>query len=113
MDISQDMIRGSVVPIILSLLRDRPMYGYEIVKEVDARTGGRLKWREGTLYPALHRLQADRLVTARWDRSTSGRSSGRKRKYYAITRKGLAELARRTEEWREFSLSVNAILLGT
>src|SRR5688572_32529780 len=66
MDFSQDLVRGSVVPVVLALLRERPMYGYEMVKHVNARTGGRLNWREGTLYPALHRLESDGLVTAQW-----------------------------------------------
>ena len=80
MEFSQDLIRGSVVPIVLSLLKDRPMYGYEIVKVVNARTGGRLEWKEGTLYPTLHRLQAARLISARWADAPSDEAPGRKRK---------------------------------
>jgi len=110
MDFSQDMVRGSIVPIVLALLNERPMYGYEIVKVVNARTGGRLEWREGTLYPTLHSLQGEGLVKASW--AEAGQSPGRLRKYYHITRKGRAELARRSEEWRQFSVAVNAILLG-
>ncbi len=112
MDFSQDMVRGSVVPIVLSLLRERPMYGYEMVKLVNARTNGRLEWKEGTLYPALHRLQAARLVSARWLNAPTPNSAGRKRKYYSITARGVRELGRRAEEWREFSLAVNAFLTG-
>jgi len=112
MDFSQDLVRGSVVPIVLSLLKDRAMYGYEIVKVVNQRTGGQLEWKEGTLYPTLHRLQADRMVSAYWADAPSKAGPGRKRKYYAITPKGLRELQRRTCEWREFSTAVNAILLG-
>ena len=112
MDFSQDLIRGSVVPIVLALLKDRPMYGYEIVKVVNARTNGRLEWKEGTLYPTLHRLQSAGLVSARWADAPPDEAPGRKRKYYAITRRGRRELARRTEEWSQFSTAVNAILLG-
>ena len=112
MDFSQDLVRGSIVPIVLALLKDRPMYGYEIVKVVNARTGGRLEWKEGTLYPTLHRLQADGLVHARWADAPEDEAPGRKRKYYSITNKGRAELARRSDEWRQFSFSVNALLLG-
>jgi len=111
MDFSQDLVRGSIVPIILALLHERPMYGYQIVKVVNARSGGRLEWKEGSLYPALHSLQANGLVTANWAEAAEG-TPGRQRKYYHITRKGRAELARRGEEWRQFSLAVNAILLG-
>lgn len=112
MDFSQDLIRGSIVPLALALLKDRPMYGYEMVKLVNARTGGRLEWKEGTLYPALHRLEAERLVTSRWRQVPAGKAAGRKRKYYSITRRGLTELARRADEWKQFSTAVNAFLVG-
>jgi DNA-binding PadR family transcriptional regulator len=112
MDFSQDLVRGSIVPIVLSLLRDRPMYGYEMVKLVNARSGGRLEWREGTLYPTLHRLEAAGLVSSRWADAPSDEAPGRQRKYYTLTRKGRTELVRRAEEWRQFSVAVNAVLAG-
>lgn len=112
MDFSQDLVRGSIVPIVLSLLRDRAMYGYEMVKLVNARSNGRLEWREGTLYPTLHRLEAGGLVSSRWADAPSDEAPGRQRKYYALTRKGRAELVRRAEEWRQFSLAVNVVLAG-
>jgi PadR family transcriptional regulator PadR len=108
MDFSQDLIRGSVVPIVLNLLNERTMYGYEMVKLVDARTGGKLQWREGTLYPALHRLEGEGLLRSKWQMASAGQ--GRKRKYYAITAKGRAELSRRVKEWEQFSLSINTML---
>jgi len=110
MNFSHDLIRGSVVPIVLSLLKDRPMYGYEMVKVVNARTGGKLEWKEGTLYPALHRLAGAGLVSAKWHAAPKNEAPGRQRKYYSITRKGRTELARRTEEWKQFSLAVNAMI---
>ncbi len=112
MDFSKDMIRGSVVPIVLVLLKEQPRYGYEIVKLVNARTNGLLEWREGTLYPTLHRLEAMRLISSRWMDAPADEAPGRRRKYYAITAKGRRELVHRTEEWRQFSTAVNAFLLG-
>jgi len=112
MDFSQDLVRGSIVPIVLSLLNERTMYGYEMVKVVNSRTGGRLEWKEGTLYPALHRLQGAGLISAKWADAPASVAPGRKRKYYTISRKGRRELARRAEEWNEFSLAVNSLLLG-
>jgi DNA-binding PadR family transcriptional regulator len=109
MEFSQDMVKGSVVPVVLALLRERRMYGYEMVKQVNARTGGRLEWKEGTLYPTLHRLEGDGLITAEWEDAADG---GRARKYYAITGKGRRELDRRLGEWREFSTAVNLMLEG-
>jgi PadR family transcriptional regulator PadR len=115
MDFSQDLVKGSIVPVILALVRERPMYGYEMVKQVNARTGGRLEWREGTLYPALHKLESEGLVRSEWrDAPTSdgGEATARQRKYYAITRKGRSELARRASEWQEFSGAINMVLGG-
>jgi DNA-binding PadR family transcriptional regulator len=121
MDFSQDLVRGSVVPIVLAMLRDRSMYGYEMVKTVNARTNGLLEWKEGTLYPALHRLEGAGLISGHWEdaggkagagRDAEAGEAGRQRKYYSITRKGRAELARRAQEWRLFSQAVSACVLG-
>jgi len=112
MEFSQDLVKGTFVPIILSLLKGRPMYGYEIVKTVNARTNGRLEWKEGTLYPILHRLEADKLIRSRWQDSPVGGPGAKKRKYYSITGRGLAEVVRRNQEWNEFTTAVNALLTG-
>ena len=112
MDFSQDLVRGTVVPIVLSLLSGREMYGYEIVKVVNARTNGRLEWKEGTLYPALHRLESAGLIASRWQDAPSDEAPGRQRKYYRLTRRGRGELARRAREWAQFSLAVNALMAG-
>jgi DNA-binding PadR family transcriptional regulator len=106
MDFSSDLVRGSVVPIVLALVRERPMYGYEIVKVVHARTNGLLQWKEGTLYPTLHKLEADGLIKSSWDAGPAGKP----RKYYAITPRGSRELDQRREQWRRFSGAVDALL---
>src|SRR5438093_4523823 len=102
MDYSPELVKGSIVPVVLALLRERAMYGYEMVKQVNARSGGKLEWKEGTLYPTLHRLEADGLVKSSW-RETNADEGGRSRKYYSITGAGRRELKRRTSEWKEFS----------
>jgi DNA-binding PadR family transcriptional regulator len=107
MEFSQDLIKGSIVPVILALLRERPMYGYEMVKLVDSRTGGKLQWRQGTLYPALHKLETEGLISSHW---RDGSESGRTRKYYTITRTGRTELEKRSGEWQAFSTSLNRLL---
>ena len=108
MEFDRELIKGSTVPLVLKLLTEREMYGYEIVQVVNERTDGRFQWREGTLYPCLHGLEADGMVRSRWQETPGGR----KRKYYRITRRGKAELARRTEEWKEYATALNAVLLG-
>lgn len=112
MDFSQELVRGTVAPVVLALLSQRPMYGYEIVKVVNLRTGGRLEWKEGTLYPTLHKLEAEGLVKSRWEDAPADEAPGRQRKYYSITRKGAAELAARTSEWQEFTAAMKAVLGG-
>jgi DNA-binding PadR family transcriptional regulator len=111
MNLSQDLVKGTFVPIILSLLKEQPMYGYQMVQFVNARSGGRLEWREGTLYPTLHRLEGQKLIRAKWQQA-AGAEGGRQRKYYFLTPRGLAELAKRATEWQEFSAAVNALVLA-
>ena len=108
MKFDKELVKGSTAPIVLSLLQGREMYGYEIVKVVNERTGGRFEWKEGTLYPCLHRLEADGYVRSRWREAPSGK----KRKYYAVTRRGLAELKNRTAEWKEFAKAVTMLMYG-
>lgn len=93
------MRSGSTTILVLTLLDDEPMYGYQIVKELARRSGGYFQFKEGTLYPALHRLERDGLIRAEW-RSEAG---GPQRKYYSLTQKGRAELARSSKAWRTFS----------
>ncbi len=108
MDFDKELVKGTTVPIVLQLLAERQMYGYEIVKVVNERTDGRFEWREGTLYPCLHRLEADGLLRSRWQEAPNGK----KRKYYRVTARGLRELKRRKQEWTEFAHGVNMLLMG-
>jgi len=108
MEFGNDLVRGTTTPIVLRLLAERERYGYEIVKLVNERTQGAFEWKEGTLYPCLHQLEADGLVTSDWRASESGKP----RKYYRLTRKGRAEMERRVQEWAQFSTAVNALLMG-
>ena len=106
MEFNKELVRGTVEPIVLRLLSGGEMYGYEIVKVVNERTGGRFEWREGSLYPCLHRLDADGMLKSVWREAPNGKA----RKYYRVTRRGRAALARRTAEWTEFAHTVNALL---
>jgi DNA-binding PadR family transcriptional regulator len=84
------------------------MYGYEIIKVVNERTNKAFEWKEGTLYPCLHRLENSGLIQSEW----STAESGRRRKYYSITRKGLSMLKDKTEEWSRFASAVNVLLMA-
>lgn len=105
-DFPPDLLKGSFAPVILSLLAERPMYGYEMVKLVDARTGGKLKWREGTLYPTLHKLETEGQIISEWRQSDSNRD----RKYYLITPAGRRELKKRATQFKDFATTLAALL---
>lgn len=98
---------GSTVELlVLQLLTERSMYGYEIIQIVNQRTDGAFNWKEGTLYPVLHRLEARGLLTTEWQTA----DNGKRRRYYALTRDGKTHAAQKVEEWQAFAQSVNAVL---
>jgi len=108
MNFSPELIKGTVEPVILQLLSEQERYGYELLKIVNERTKRIFEWKEGTLYPCLHRLEGDGLIQSRWDEA----DSGRQRKYYRITKRGQAALAERKQEWTAFAKAVNALLMA-
>jgi PadR family transcriptional regulator PadR len=105
---SLDMRKGSTAILVLSLLAEQPMYGYQIAKELAARSGGIFEFKEGTLYPALHRMEKDGLLSGYWEVVEEGPS----RKYYAITDKGHEVLARKSTAWGDFARALLRILEG-
>ena len=100
-----ELLRGQLDAMLLSVLADGPLHGYALAEEVRRRSGGALELAEGTLYPALHRLERDGLLESRW-----ATDAPRRRRVYAITRRGRAALAERRAEWRGFVRSVGAVL---
>jgi PadR family transcriptional regulator PadR len=103
-----DMRTGSTAVMILRLLAEKPMYGYQIVKELQARSEGYFDLEQGTLYPALHRLEKDGLVSSQWEVVEDGPS----RKYYTITEAGQSELAQSVQQWTDFSRNLLKLLGG-
>jgi DNA-binding PadR family transcriptional regulator len=95
MPISKDLVAASAVPFVLSILREGDSYGYAIIRRVSELSEGRLQWTEGMLYPVLHRLEAQGLVSSAWRDA----ESGRRRKYYRLRREGLAELESQRGQW--------------
>ena len=96
MDLGKDLVAASATPLVLAILAERDSYGYAIIKRVTELSGGHLQWTDGMLYPVLHRLERQGLVAAKWSAS----ESGRRRKYYRITKDGRAQLAAQRERWR-------------
>ena len=105
----QQLLKGLIDPIILSIVDRLPMYGYQIVKELERITGGYLKLKSGTIYPSLIRLQRNGLVVSRWRQVTRGRG----RRYYQITEKGREFLTSRSVEWQHFCAVINRLMQNT
>jgi PadR family transcriptional regulator PadR len=103
-----DMRTGSTAVMILRLLADEPMYGYQMVGEMQARSEGYFEMEQGTLYPALHRLERDGLVRSQWQLV----GEGPPRKYYFITETGQAALREGAAQWMDFSHSLLKLLDG-
>ena len=99
-------MKGSSETLLLCLIEQQPMYGYQIVKEIERRSQGYFKFKEGTLYPALHRLEKTGLIMGKWQMLPSGRQ----RRYYHITIKGQRMLAEKMSQWQDFSAAMNLII---
>jgi PadR family transcriptional regulator PadR len=97
-------LKGHLDGLILAVIAAKPMHGYAVIEELRARSGGRLALPEGTIYPALHRLERAGLLSSTWS------DGGRKRRVYALTRMGERELRVRRTRWREFSSTIEAVL---
>lgn len=106
MEPKHDLLKGSSNSLLLCLLERQPMYGYQIVKELEVRSQGYFKFKEGTLYPALHRLEKSGLINGKWEML----ANGRQRRYYLITEKGQAKLAEERTRWLDFFTAVKLIL---
>ncbi len=108
MSLFAQLRKGSTEIAILRLLAERPMYGYEIALELERRSEGYLAVQEGLLYPTLHRLEKEGLLSAQW-RPGEG---GPQRKYYALTPHGHEALAASLREWTEFRERLTGLLEG-
>lgn len=92
--------------MVLAVLREEDLYGYEIAKRIKEDSDELFMMGEGTLYPLLHKLAKQKLLTSYWEEV-----DGRRRKYYSLTKKGKKALTDKVEEWKHFSNAVDAIVL--
>jgi len=99
--------RGSLPMLILQVLSRGPRHGYRIAKEIKQESEGVLDFREGTLYPALHRLEQDGLLEA-----YTGEEKGRTRRYYRLTGSGRATLEQERAAWARYAHAVDLVLEG-
>ncbi|MBL8803522.1 MAG: helix-turn-helix transcriptional regulator [Planctomycetes bacterium] len=103
--VSKELVAASSKPLVLAILARGESYGYAILQEVRERSGGRLDWTEGMLYPVLHRLEAQKLIQARWATS----ENGRKRKYYRLSRQGSRALESERADWLAVDATLKAL----
>ena len=100
-----DLLRGHLDGLLLAVLADAPGHGYEVSQRLTQRSGGELGVHEGSLYPALHRLERGGLVESSW--STA---EGRRRRIYRLTSAGRRAVKQSRQEWRAFSTAVERVI---
>lgn len=107
MKVSRELLKGSTDLLVLSVLENENMYGYQMIRELKLKSQNIFELQEGTLYPILHSLEEKNWISSYWEEV-----SGKKRKYYAITTDGKKHLASKKEEWKTFSEGINQVLGG-
>jgi DNA-binding PadR family transcriptional regulator len=100
-----ETLKGHLDALVLATLRAGPAHGYAVIEELKRRSEGAFDLAEGTVYPVLHRLEAEGLLASSWTTV-----AGRKRRVYRLTKRGEKALAARADEWRAFSTAVEAVL---
>lgn len=101
----RELMRGSLDLMVLSVLADGANYGYLIQKRVREAGGDMIKLQAGTLYPLLHRLEADGAIKSKWDHST-----GRKRKWYELTPAGRRRMREQAVQWDRYAACIKQLL---
>lgn len=107
MRINKELLKGNTSMLVLSLLENENMYGYQMIKELSRKSKKLFELKEGTLYPILHTLEQKNYITSYWDET-----GNKKRKYYSITKDGKKHLKSKKEEWISFSNGINQVLGG-
>jgi PadR family transcriptional regulator, regulatory protein PadR len=102
--VQAEELKGHLDSLILSVIASRPMHGYAVIEELRSRSRGELALPEGTVYPALHRLERLGLLSSSWS------DGKRRRRVYALTRSGEQELGARRTRWHEFRRTIEAVL---
>ena len=102
---NRSRLRGNLSLLLLAVLQDGPAHGYAVIQALRTRSQGAFDLPEGSVYPALHELEGQGLISSTWDDS-----GPRRRRLYAISTRGSRALAAEREEWRGFAMGVNAVL---
>lgn len=103
--ISKNLTAASTKPIILGILKGGRSYGYLIIKKIRELSGGKMLYSDGMLYPVLHRLEKEGLITSDWTMEEGAKP----RKYYEITEAGKKALATEQEQWQQVTAVLHAL----
>lgn len=103
-----NFIRSDIKVLLLSLLSKKNMYGYQLIKELQEMSNNYFILKEGSLYPLLHSLEQDNLITSYWEET----ENQRKKKYYSLTENGKKVLNDEKKEWKTYFNYVNKIIGG-
>jgi PadR family transcriptional regulator len=104
---ASELIKGHLDPLVMAVVEQGPLHGYAIIEELRRRSQGEFDLPEGTVYPALHRLERQGYLSSRWDKQ-----QGRRRRIYELTRSGTKALEAKRREWRGFRSAVSSVLEG-
>lgn len=107
---SRDLIKGNMSLIVLASLIEGEKYGYEITKSIYNMTNGTIQLKEGSLYPALHKLEKQGLLEGYWILQEPGKPD---RKYYRITEEGLKAVREEKENWKSYMDIMRRVIYGT
>lgn len=105
---NKNFISGSTTMLLLKLLEDKDMYGYEMIEELAKRSNNTFSLKAGTLYPLLHNLEDQGMINS----YIQNADSSRVRKYYSITKNGRGMLAEKKDEWKAYAFAINQVLQG-
>ena len=103
------LLHGTLEALVLKTLSHGPRHGYAIARWLEEATGDRIQVEEGSLYPALYRMEQKGLLSSRWGKSELDRRA----KFYSLTSRGEGRLEQEVSAWADFSKAVSAVLLGT
>lgn len=106
-DALAELKKGSAVTLVLAVLEDGSRHGYDLAKEIDRRSAGRLIFHVATLYTTLYRMEHDGLIAGRWVE----KAGQRRRRYYRITIAGTRRLAAGRRNWQDFVTAIDGVVL--
>lgn len=101
-----DLVQGTLDALVLGILAQEPLHGFAIAQRIRERSEEILRMSPGSLYPALHKLEHEGYIRAKWRKAESGRRG----KYYAITARGKRRLEKETLDWQRLSNAISAVL---